>query len=242
VIDLAQTFRAFAFLAGIPLGIVVAAPCVRAQPAPPSLATGKTGMVSTGHALATEAGLSILSSGGNAFDAAVAIAAALNVVEPMMSGIGGYGTILIYDAKTKRTRFLNSSGRIPAATNSDAYRSPTPNYMENRRGAKAISTPRIGGRLSTADDAHVNCQSAANSLRPASSSRAEKSADVIDGSTSAASSSARTAAATQRAYFFSCAGVFTNIDLMLSHSSILAPWRFMMNDCCSTDSVLFHAQ
>ena len=104
-------------------------------------AVGRTGMVSTAHPIATEAGLAILADGGNAFDAAVAIAATLNVVEPMMSGIGGYGTILVYDAKTKRTRFLNSSGRIPAAVNSDAYRAPTPNYMENRRGAKAISTP-----------------------------------------------------------------------------------------------------
>src|SRR5687768_18120837 len=104
-------------------------------------AVGRSGMVSTGHPLATEAGLSILAAGGNAFDAAVAIAAALNVVEPMMSGIGGYGTILVYDAKTRRTRFLNSSGRIPAAVNSDAFRAPTPNYLENRRGAKAVSTP-----------------------------------------------------------------------------------------------------
>ena len=137
----AWSFRALVLVATITVGAAVA-PIAYAQPDPPSpLATGKTGMVSTGHALATEAGLSILASGGNAFDAAVAIAAALNVVEPMMSGIGGYGTILVYDAKTKRTRFLNSSGRIPAATNSDAYRAPTPDYMENRRGAKAISTP-----------------------------------------------------------------------------------------------------
>ena len=104
-------------------------------------AVGRSGMVSTGHPLATEAGLTVLAAGGNAFDAAVAIAAALNVVEPMMSGIGGYGTILVYDAKSKRTRFLNSSGRIPQAVNSDVYRAPTPNHMENRRGAKAVSTP-----------------------------------------------------------------------------------------------------
>ncbi len=106
-----------------------------------ALAVGERGMVSSAHPLATEAGLAILASGGNAYDAAVAVAAALNVVEPMMSGIGGYGTILIYDADSGKSRFLNSSGRIPQAMDSDVFRAPTPNYMENRRGAKSVSTP-----------------------------------------------------------------------------------------------------
>jgi gamma-glutamyltranspeptidase/glutathione hydrolase len=98
-------------------------------------------MVSSAHPLATEAGLRILARGGNAFDAAVAVAAALNVVEPMMSGMGGYGTILVYDAVSGQTRFLNPSGRIPQGVDSDAYRAPTPGYRKNRRGAKAVSTP-----------------------------------------------------------------------------------------------------
>jgi gamma-glutamyltranspeptidase/glutathione hydrolase len=98
-------------------------------------------MVSSAHPLATEAGLSILKAGGNAFDAAVAVAATLNVVEPENSGMGGYGTILLYDAKAGKAWFLNSSGRIPAGVDSDAYRAPTPGYLENRRGAKAVSTP-----------------------------------------------------------------------------------------------------
>ncbi|MDF2773518.1 MAG: ggt 2, partial [Geminicoccaceae bacterium] len=122
------------------LGAILSGPVV-AQSPPVEQAVARSGMVSTGHPLATEAGLDVLAAGGNAFDAAVAIAAALNVVEPMMSGIGGYGTILLYDAKSKRARFLNSSGRIPKAVNSDVYRAPTPGYMENRRGAKAVSTP-----------------------------------------------------------------------------------------------------
>ncbi|MGA2260242.1 MAG: gamma-glutamyltransferase [Acidobacteriota bacterium] len=106
-----------------------------------SPAVGSSGMASSAHHLATEAGISILKAGGNAFDAAVAIAASLNVVEPDMSGMGGYGTILIYDARKGETRFLNPSGRIPFAVNSDAFRAPTPNFEENRRGAKAVSTP-----------------------------------------------------------------------------------------------------
>lgn len=98
-------------------------------------------MVSSAHVLATEAGLEVLRAGGNAFDAAVAVAATLNVVEPMMSGMGGYGTIVIYDAKSKRARFLNCSGRIPKSLDSDVFRAPTPNWKENRTGAKAVSTP-----------------------------------------------------------------------------------------------------
>ena len=106
-----------------------------------SPAIGSNGMVSTAHPLATRAGLSILRAGGNAFDAAVTVAAMLNVVEPMNSGIGGYGTILIYDAVRGKTRFLDSSGKIPIHVNSDVFRPPTPNFRENRRGAKAVSTP-----------------------------------------------------------------------------------------------------
>ncbi len=110
---------------------------------PPGLkpAVGAKGMVSSGHPIATEAGLDILRKGGNAFDAAVAVAATLNVVEPMMSGMGGYGTILIYDAKKAQVRFLNCSGKIPAAVDSDVFRAPAPGYRENRTGAKAVSTP-----------------------------------------------------------------------------------------------------
>ncbi len=104
-------------------------------------ATGTTGMVSSAHPLATEAGLAILAAGGNAFDAAVTVAATLNVVEPMMSGIGGYGTILVFAADSQHVWFLNSSGRIPAGLDSDVFRSPTPGYMQNRRGTKAVSTP-----------------------------------------------------------------------------------------------------
>ncbi len=104
-------------------------------------AAGTLGMVSTAHPLATEAGLEILKQDGNAFDAAVAVAATLNVVEPWNSGIGGYGTILIYDSKKEVIRFLDSSGKIPQAVNSDVFRKPHPDYKKNRYGPKAVSTP-----------------------------------------------------------------------------------------------------
>src|SRR5262249_59328831 len=104
-------------------------------------AVGKKGMIGTAHPLATQAGLEILEAGGNAFDAAVAVAATLNVVEPMMSGMGGFGVTLLYDAGKGRLRCLDSSGRFPAATDADVFRAPTAHYLENRKGAKAVSTP-----------------------------------------------------------------------------------------------------
>ena len=66
-----------------------------------STVTGRRGMVASGHPLASLAGLRVLMHGGNAIDAAVAIAAALNVAEPYMSGIGGVGYMHIYSARDK---------------------------------------------------------------------------------------------------------------------------------------------
>ena len=71
------------------------------------------GAVSSGHPLATQVGLNILKKGGNAFDAAVAVSAVLNVLEPAMCGLGGYGSTLIYDTDKNEVRFLNSSGKFP---------------------------------------------------------------------------------------------------------------------------------
>jgi gamma-glutamyltranspeptidase / glutathione hydrolase len=104
-------------------------------------AVGTNGMVSSAHPLATRAGLEIMEDGGNAFDAAVAVAASLGVVEPMMSGVGGYGAIVVYSAEDRRTRFLEIGSRTPASLDPSVFRPPTPGYAENRCGARAVATP-----------------------------------------------------------------------------------------------------
>ena len=75
---------------------------------------GTRGMVAASQPLAVAAGLEILSRGGNAADAAVATAAALNVAEPTSTGLGGDCFVLYYEAGTGKVSALNGSGRAPA--------------------------------------------------------------------------------------------------------------------------------
>ena len=73
----------------------------------------KNGMVATSHPLATQIGLDILQKGGTAIDAAIAANAALGLMEPTGSGIGGDLFAIIWDGKTKTIHGLNASGRSP---------------------------------------------------------------------------------------------------------------------------------
>jgi gamma-glutamyltranspeptidase / glutathione hydrolase len=98
-------------------------------PAGRSVVRARHGMVATSQPLASQTGLEVLKSGGNAVDAAIAMAAVLNVTEPNMTGIGGDAFMLVYSAKTKKIEGLNASGRAPRALNLEHFRSRTITQM-----------------------------------------------------------------------------------------------------------------
>ncbi len=83
---------------------------------------GRGGMVAASQPLAVAAGIEILAQGGNAADAAVAVAAALNVTEPTSTGLGGDCFALFYDASSRQVAALNGSGRLPAGLSLERLR------------------------------------------------------------------------------------------------------------------------
>ncbi len=83
---------------------------------------GRNGMVSSGHALASLAGVRVLHEGGNAVDAALAAAFVMAVVKPEASGPGGDLFALVYMKKTGKVEALNSSGPAPAKASIEYFR------------------------------------------------------------------------------------------------------------------------
>jgi gamma-glutamyltranspeptidase/glutathione hydrolase len=77
--------------------------------------------IASAHKLATEAGFEVLAHGGNAFDAAVAVAAALSVVEQQSSGIGGGGLFLLHRASDGKDIMIDARESAPASTDAKQY-------------------------------------------------------------------------------------------------------------------------
>jgi gamma-glutamyltranspeptidase / glutathione hydrolase len=88
-----------------------------------SVVRASQGMVATSQPLASQVGLDVLKRGGNAVDAAIAMAAMLNVTEPNMTGVGGDAFMMVYSSKTKKLEALNASGRAPRALNLEYFAS-----------------------------------------------------------------------------------------------------------------------
>jgi gamma-glutamyltranspeptidase / glutathione hydrolase len=77
------------------------------------------GMVASSQPLAAQVGLQVLKDGGNAVDAAIAVAAMVNVTEPMMNGLGGDSFILVH--WQGKLYGLNASGRCPQAMTRETF-------------------------------------------------------------------------------------------------------------------------
>jgi gamma-glutamyltranspeptidase / glutathione hydrolase len=108
-------------------------------PAPPATISER-GAVSAADVRAAEAGREILNEGGSAADAAIATMAALNVVEPQSSGIGGGGFLVYHDAATGRIATFDGREKAPAAA--------TPAYFLDSSGRPRAHSDAVPGGLS----------------------------------------------------------------------------------------------
>ena len=100
----------------------------------------RNGVVTSGHALASQAGIQAMMAGGNAVDAAIATATALGVVEPAGSGVGGDGFLLIYWAETGTVTTVNATGPAPSAATRELYLQDGGIPM---KGIRSVSVPGI---------------------------------------------------------------------------------------------------
>ena len=122
--------------------------CAADQPASSSQAVqlaqrpGRAGIASA-NKLATEAGFEVLAKGGNAFDAAIAVASTLSVVEPESSGIGGGFMATMYVAADKRNVFIDARETAPAAVDPKDYLNPdgSPNRDTALKGPLSAGIP-----------------------------------------------------------------------------------------------------
>jgi gamma-glutamyltranspeptidase/glutathione hydrolase len=101
----------------------------------------RNGIVTTSQPLAAQAGLQILKKGGNAFDAAVATAAVMNLVEPGSAGIGGDVFVIAWLAKEKKLIALNGSGRAPSGATLQYIASRAKDTKMPLRGIDPVTVP-----------------------------------------------------------------------------------------------------
>jgi gamma-glutamyltranspeptidase/glutathione hydrolase len=91
------------------------------EPAQKNIALGKNGMVTTQHFLATAVGEKILNSGGNAYDAAIAVGFTLAVVLPRAGNIGGGGFMVIHDSTLNKQFSIDYREKAPISSDKDMY-------------------------------------------------------------------------------------------------------------------------
>lgn len=163
--------RRLAPLVLIPVLLVPAAPAqAGAPPAAGPTASGYGGAVSSVDPTATAVGLDVLRRGGNAVDAAVAVAATLGVTEPFSAGIGGGGFFVHYDARSGKVSTLDGRETAPRSMTATAFVNPATGqpyaFQEARVSGMSAGVP---GTLATWDTAlrRWGKRSLAANLRPA---------------------------------------------------------------------------
>lgn len=124
--------------------LLLSAATVRADSgtqAPPFPSTPGVAAIASAHPLATAAGFKVLDQGGNAFDAAVAVAAALAVVEPYSSGLGGGGFWLLHRQKDGYETMIDSREMAPGQATATLYQDENGKVLRD----KAINGPLAAG-------------------------------------------------------------------------------------------------
>ncbi len=131
-------------------------------------ATMKTAAIASANALATEAGFETLARGGNAVDAAVAVATSLSVVQPEASGMGGGFLAVIHDAATGKDTFIDAREMAPQAVSEKDYLKAdgTPNRDTSLNGPLAAGIPGMPAGLAYMAGKYGKLP-LAESLRPA---------------------------------------------------------------------------
>lgn len=149
-------------IVGLLLARIVVQAASMSGPLSPSAA------VASAHPAATAAGREILQAGGNAFDAAIAVAAALAVVEPYGSGIGGGGFFLLHRASDGHEQMLDAREKAPAAATHDMYLDESGEFVRERslNGALAAGIPGTPAALAHLAE-HYGRLSLSESLAPA---------------------------------------------------------------------------
>ncbi len=124
------------------LGLIVVFAAFQVSAAPPHARPAHAAIASA-HPAATQAGHEILEAGGNAFDAAVAVSAALAVVEPSSSGVGGGGFYLLHQSSNGRDVFIDAREAAPAAASKDMYLGPNGKPIDDlsKSGPLAAAIP-----------------------------------------------------------------------------------------------------
>ena len=122
---------AIAILAGL-------SPVARADAARPAVA--HQAAIASAYPLASQAGQEILKEGGNAFDAAVAVAAALAVVEPTSSGLGGGGFFLLHRQSDGFETMVDAREKAPGAASRDMYLDKAGNEIPNSSTSGPLSS------------------------------------------------------------------------------------------------------